>query len=367
MKTLYSPLQLARKTQQRGVSLVEMMVSMAIGLIILAAIGFVFVSSTRLFQVLEASSRIQENVRYTFEQMSRDVRMAGFAGCSHVTSANVLNGSSGWQYNLFGRAVHGTEAGGTFPTGVSNVLHGDGLTILEADNSQEYIVDSHNPTSAQFQLTVNHNIKQGEILVVTDCSHAAIFQMTNVNNNNTIKTVNHNTGNSTIPGNCTKGFGLPVDCTNTNGVAYTFPPGSRLMRLRSVTYYIRTNAAGEPALYRQILGATSGNASNSAEELVEGIEDMQLTYGVDTSGTADGVVDTYVTATQVPAVAPGANLDEQWARVLAVRVSLIAVSNAGKDVLSQIVPFQFNGATVNPTDRLMRKVFTTTIAVRNRL
>jgi type IV pilus assembly protein PilW len=342
-----------------------MMVSMAIGLIILSAMGFVFLSSTRVFQALEASSRIQENVRYTFEQISRDVRMAGFTGCSHLTTANVLNGATGWQYNLFGRAVHGTEAGGTFPTGVSNVLRGDGLTILEADNSQEYIVSSHNPSLAQFQLTANHNIKQGEILVVTDCSHAAVFQVTNVNN--TIATVNHNTGNSTVPGNCTKGFGLPVDCSSTNGVSYTFPPGSRLLRLRAVTYYIRANGSGEPALYRQVLGATSGNASNTAEELVEGIEDMQIVYGVDTTGTADGVVDTYVTASQVPTTAPGANLDEQWARVLAVRVSLIGVSSAGQEVMSQIVPFQFNGATVTPVDRLMRKVFTTTIAVRNRL
>lgn len=362
-----SQIQVTRKGRQRGISLVEMMVSMAIGLIIVSAMGFVFVSSTRVFRALEASSRIQENVRYAFERMSHDVRMAGFAGCSYQTVANVLNSPTGWQYNLFGRAVHGTEAGGTFPTGVSNVLRGDGLTILGADNAQEYIVSSHNPSSAQFQLTANHNIKQGEILVVTDCSHAAVFQMTNVNNNNTIATVNHNTGNSTTPGNCTKGFGLPVDCGNTNGVAYTFAPGSRLLRLQSVTYYIRANAVGEPALYRQILGAAAGNATSTAEELVEGIEDLQVLYGVDTSGTADGVVDTYVTATQVPTTAPGATLDAQWARVLAVRASLIAVSSASQEVLSQIVPIQFNGATVTPVDRRMRKVFTTTIAVRNRL
>ena len=39
----------------------------------------------------------------------------------------------------------------------------------------EYIIDSHNPSAAQLQLKGNHDLKQGELLIATDCQHAALF------------------------------------------------------------------------------------------------------------------------------------------------------------------------------------------------
>jgi type IV pilus assembly protein PilW len=354
--------------KQRGFTLIELMVSLTIGMMIVITIGYVYLGASRTFRALEASSRMQENARYAVERIGFDLRMAGYTGCSYSTVANVLNDPSAWENNLFGQPLAGYESGtSTYPDGVAgNVLRGDALSILRADNAKEYIVDSHNPNSAQFQLTANHDLKQGEILVVTDCSHAAVFQMTNVNNNNTIKTVNHNTGTGT-PGNCTKGFGLPVDCSNTNGTDYTFKPGSRLYRLNAATYYIRTNAEGEPALYRQKLGYDDGDSALTAEEVVEGIEDMQITYGVDTTATADGAVDTYVTANQVAVAAPGSTGEEDWKRVLSIRVSLLLASREGEVATTKAQTYSYNGATVTPSDRRLRKVFTTTIAIRNRL
>jgi type IV pilus assembly protein PilW len=52
--------------------------------------------------------------------------------------------------------------------------------------------------------------------------------------------------------------------------------------------------------------------------------------------------------------------------VLAVRVSLLAVATIAQQTNTTIQPYLYNGATVTPTDRRMRKVFTTTIGIRNR-
>lgn len=352
----------------KGFTLIELMISLTIGMMIIITIGYVYVGASRTFRALEASSRIQENARYAIDRIGFDLRMAGYTGCSSSTVANVLNDPSAWENNLFDQPLVGYEYGvSTYPDGVvGNVLRGDALSVLRADNAEEYIVDSHNPNSAQFQLMDTHDLDQGEILVVTDCSHAAVFQMTNVNNNDTIKTVNHNTGTGE-PGNCTKGFGLPVDCSDTNGVAYTFPQGSRLHRLSAATYYIRTNAANEPALYRQKLGVDAGDSALVAEEMVEGVEDMQITYGVDTTPTADNAVDTYVTADQVTTTAPASTEEEDWKRVLSIRISLLLVSKDGEVNTTKAQTYTFNGTTVTPSDRRMRKVFTSTIAVRNRL
>jgi type IV pilus assembly protein PilW len=93
---------------------------------------------------------------------------------------------------------------------------------------------------------------------------------------------------------------------------------------------------------------------------------MQILYGVDT--TADGAVDSYSTADAVA----------NWSQVLGVRISLLMVSRQdeqGITTKSQTYTLDMNGdgdvadtgETVTPTDRLLRKVFTTTIAVKNRL
>lgn len=355
------------RKSQRGVSLVELMVALTVGMFIVAAVGYVYLAANNARRSMEASSRIQENMRYAFERMSYDIRMAGMTGCTMQTHVNVLNTSSSWEFDIFNIPLQGFEENAaSLPTGVSGVLRGDVFSVVGVDNSVEYIIESHNPVSAQFQLSETHSIKQGEILVATDCKHAAVFQMTNVNNNDTIKTVVHNTGGSISPGNCTKGFGLPLKC-DANGNSYEFPPGARLLRLSAATYYVGTNAFGEPALFRQTLGINANNASTLAIELVEGIENMQILYGVDTSNPVDGAVNTYVAADQVLATSLEATAQAAWQRVLAVRVSMVAVSKAGELVNTKPQPYIFNGATVTPTDKRMRKVFTNTIAVRNRL
>ncbi|AXK40922.1 PilW family protein [Crenobacter cavernae] len=351
---------------QRGVTLIELMVAITLGMVLVATFGYTYLASRKAFQSLDISSRLQENARFAFDTLTYDVRMAGFTGCSSTSRANVLNNPGAW--DLFDQPLIGYEAGvSTFPA-ISNpaVLRGDALTILRADNSREYRVDSHNPTSAQFQLKDDHDLKQGEILVVTDCSHAAVFQMTRSNNNDTNRTVNHNTGNTTSPGNCTKGFGSPVECT-TLGNPYPFSPGSQILRLSGITYYVGTSDTGEPALFRRRLTHSNGNATTVAEELAEGVENMQIRYGVDTSATPDGVVDSYVTADQVTATAPGANTSDDWQRVLSVRIQLLMVSRQDESVTSTPQRYTFNGTATTPGDRRLRRVFTTTIAIRNRL
>src|SRR5690606_3449348 len=101
-----------------------------------------------------------------------------------------------------------------------------------------------------------------------------------------------------------------------------YGPGARLYRLIGHTYYVAENAVGVPALFRL-------RGDGAPEELVEGVEDIQVTFGVDTSAPEDGQVDlidgeAYVTADVVESAAvPGGTNWEKWARVVSVRVSLL--------------------------------------------
>jgi type IV pilus assembly protein PilW len=351
-----------------GVTLIELMISLTIGLVIIAGIGSVFISSRSLFRAADALSRMQEGARTAFEIMGRDIRMAGFTGCPLNPAAtgdiNILTTPTTWYKNLIGQPLIGYEKTGgawsAFPVGVTgvvgNVVAGDALTVLHADNSNELIVSSHNTGMSQITLTANHNINQGQILLVAkdDCSRTAIFQKTN-----SCTIANGNCGNAIIQhGRDSVTMSYPLG--SPAGTTDTFGANSRIYRISAATYYVANNSSGEPTLYRNVLGVDgAGNPATSAEELIEGVQDMQLSYGVDTTG--DLAVDSYQTADAVTVAAA-------WPKVLGVRISLLMVSRQNEQgITTQAPTYTYNGTTVLATDRLLRKVFTTTIAIKNRL
>jgi len=63
---------------QKGFSLIELMIAMAIGLFLVAVVGVLFVNSKVTYLAQDASSRVQENSRYAAELFGRQVRTAGF-------------------------------------------------------------------------------------------------------------------------------------------------------------------------------------------------------------------------------------------------------------------------------------------------
>lgn len=360
-----------------GFTLVELMIAITISLVLIAGVAYTYLGNRATYRQQDNLARMQEGARYAFEALDFDIRMAGFTGCNAISTSNTLNITTAVDGNLFSQPLTGyQEDVSVFPSTITaSRLRGDAISVLRANTDREYIVTgspAHNTASAQFQLTASHDLQQGEILVITDCRLASTFQMTNVNNNNTIPTVNHNTGNATNPGNCTQGFGAPTCGDTLVGPPHAYGSGSRVLRLSGNTYFIGTNPAGQPALFRQRLTQSGGNAATVAEELVDGVEDMQITYGVDVTPAVDDIVDTYVTANLVtdaaaPMPTPGANDAAKWSRVLSVKVTLL-MRSLENNVTTAPQPYIFNnGASTTPGDRRLRKVFTTTIAIRNRL
>src|SRR5512136_1269603 len=72
--------QLCRLPSQTGVSLVELMVAIALGLMILSAIGLLFANNSRVRQETEKTSQQIENGRYAIKQLVDNIRLAGYYG-----------------------------------------------------------------------------------------------------------------------------------------------------------------------------------------------------------------------------------------------------------------------------------------------
>jgi prepilin-type N-terminal cleavage/methylation domain-containing protein len=66
------------KLDEKGITLIELMVALVICGIIVAAIYRVFVAQTRAYTTQEEVGDIQQNVRNAMELLIQDIRMAGF-------------------------------------------------------------------------------------------------------------------------------------------------------------------------------------------------------------------------------------------------------------------------------------------------
>ena len=131
----------------------------------------------------------------------------------------------------------------------------------------------------------------------------------------------------------------------------------------AITFSIQADAGGQPALFKTTAtGSTVPVATANltavgmfvTQALVEGIENMQILYGEDTD--ADNTPDYYVDAATVV----------DMNNVVSVRVSLL-VTSIDDNLIPQPRTYIYNGVSTTPIDRRIRKVFTSTIVLRNRL
>jgi len=323
---------------QQGLSLVELMIAIVLGLFLSAGIIQLFTSNKQTYRVTENMSRLQENGRFAMHFLTNDIRMADFWGCRghKITIDNNLNNDA--NFDTYSTALEGTNNDDSNP----DVIDGtDTITIRGTFGSSIYLTDVPDESAASLKVSDSSDLKEGDIILLSDCSDGDIMQITNdpgVGGSLGFDNVIHSTGGTESPGNENKI--LRSDYDNTNAQVY---------KINFATFSIRNGVNGRPALFRSINGG-------SVQELVEDIENMQVLYGEDTD--ADGAPNYYKASDSA-----GLNMNN----VVAVRISLIAVSFED-NITEQANTYSiFNGAAITPTDRRIRRVFTSTIVIRNRL
>jgi type IV pilus assembly protein PilW len=338
----------------QGVTLIELMIAVVLGLMILAVAITTFVSNKRVYSSTESLGRIQENTRTAFELMARDVREAAGNACERdLTVVNALNTPTANWWTDFAGGLTGYDGGTAFPdaafgaagsTSGLRVAGTDAVDLKSAISSGVTIVD-HQPASADFKLNTNdHGINPGDVVMACDFDHAAIFQITNAQPG-TNPNVVHNTGEG-VPGNATKCLSTTGVCSSTG---YVFgckggeaPPSgcaaadrwpAQIVKLRMTRWYVGHNPRGGQSLYQSGIQNSGGTLSVVNNEIVEGVRNMQLTYLVDGAGDY---------------AAAGPGLD--WSKVVSVRIDL-----------------RMEGEGREGTDgNVLRRNLIHTVAIRNR-
>lgn len=330
------------RKKQQGLTLVEIMVAMTIGLVLLGGVATVMSSSQSTYRVNETVARMQESARYAFQLLSRDIRMAGYRGCRGdiVTINNVLNGKTNYLWN-FEQPLEGFEARGAnswapaLPSEVTSPLKERDIIVVRGVEGNYSKVISHTSESADLVVGASSDIAAGDTVLVSNCQGTAIFKATDVSNASGQKIIAH----------AAVGAGGSAGSNASAALGKPFKDGE-VVQISTRSYYIRNNPAGIPSLYWK-------RGSQRAEELVEGIENMQIQYGEDTDG--DKTIDVYHKADEVT----------NWENVVSVRIDLL-VQSVEDNITSQPQPYVFDGEDVTPTDRRLRQTFSTVIALRNR-
>jgi type IV pilus assembly protein PilW len=361
--------------RQRGLSVVELLISLVIGMAVIAGSIQVVVSSKRSFMDQDEVTFIQTNARFSVDLLGKDIRMAGYLGCAtqkSVQLANSINNDAGGYISLHGLVGYEGEVNtNSFPADFrAKVKAGsDGVLIRRAADSGEMDVSKHVAASATVHLWDEHSYKKGSTLMIADasCRNVGIFQVSGPNGL-PANHITHNTGSGT--NNCTKiikgNFSCDPSCKAVSCGGYgtasgAYGPGSKIMEFVAHAYYIGESDVmpGMPALRRQVFNA-NGPAGTSSEEIALGVEDMEILYAVDSN--SDGDVDQMRKASEMDLNGNGTISNEEWDQVISVKINLVfrsqlpALPVAEKKTLA--------GTEYN--DRFMRQVVNSTFRIRNR-
>ncbi|MCZ6853020.1 MAG: PilW family protein [Gammaproteobacteria bacterium] len=347
-----APIQKPVRSTARGFSLIEVMISLLMAGLLTIIMGNVFIAAQVTRNAATALSEVQNNGRIAMMWLQHDVRMSGHISRTHARSpikiTNVAALVPAITNNCFTTANQAFDwalAILPLPTGdpapmvfgvdnvtvANNVFGGciDGADLQAGSD----IFSMHYATALDVE---DADLVDGNIYIDTGIGGMVIFQC--------------DEDGAACKGNLTD--------------ARTDPSGSDTHTLAARGYFVRSwgNVAGDgiPTLVRFSL---QPNGTVIQEPLIQGITNLQVTYGVDTD--SDGFANRYLSAAQLPAFSSSGGA-VAWARVKSVKFAMLMQSttpDVSRDATNQT--FDVGGTNVQLSGSLVGKVFSTTVAVRN--
>ena len=341
-------------SRSKGLSLVELMVAITLGLLLIAGVLQIYVGSKATYRAQDALSRLQENQRFAMNLLATNIRPAGYAGCLNVkdkSSVRVIANPPTPTINA-STAIQGHENKGgqswspNLPTGITQVLDDTDVLVLQHGGTcGAKLTGNMGTTNANIQINADNScgFTPGEAILITDCSASDLFRANNVSEGTLTTTIAHSSAANTA-----------TDGTNSNFLSKPYTTDSEILKFTSVAYFIRNGVSGTPSLWRYDMASTA--SGSNPVELVEGVENLQVLYGEDAG--ADGEADQYVVADAVG----------DWADVVSVRVTLLFRTIETVNTVSQTYSFEYDvgASSKDYTDRFSRQQTTMTIDLRNK-
>ncbi len=330
---------------QRGLSLVELMIAITLGLILMTGVTQLFISSKETYQSQQASSRVQETGRLAMEMLGRDIRMAGYTGFRGrnvgvdnrlPTPDYVKDFNNGLSVYAASTSVGtGLDAlAGTNVLVIRGALEGETSALIRPPEDGVFTVVSRSTklNACAAGGTSFNGLCGEDDLIIADASKVVVFRPV---------------------GLAVNGGNLEITYDGTWGESYIdvrtyFDRGAQIGVAKTKTYFIRRGASGQPSLFVR-------ENHDAAQELLEGVANIALRYNRrDSAGTYENAA---------------GKLDGVWGSansIASIQLELL-VASVEDNVVDEKQVYTFNGVDVTATDYRFNQVFSSTIALRNLL
>ncbi|MEP5766308.1 MAG: PilW family protein [Halieaceae bacterium] len=335
--------------KQTGMSLIELMVAMGLGIFLIAGVVNVFLANKDSTQVETSLARLQENGRIALDMLVSDIRDANYIGCtSGNANLDVMSIGASWTGVLgWERPSSGWEP--TLPAALNTInttarIGSDVINLQHSRSLNTTLAAPVVPSSTAVSVTSNPDcILQNESVIIASCVTAHLFRVTN---------------SPACDGSATT-FAYGAAGNSPTSISPGYAVDAQLLQFFDKTWYVRDTgrtrtAANIPvyALYRLFNG--------QEDEMVEGVEYMEILYGQELN-TGN--------LRYVPANATNLDMDQ----VVSMRVGLLMQSfemvldtpdTTAYQVLDQSI--DSTGTTITHNgDMTLRRVFQSTVLLRN--
>lgn len=383
MNQLTIPMHKPGSRHSGGFTIVEAMIGLALSSAIMLGVSQLFVANSQTYKLLVGQSMMQESGRFALGAMARSVQQAGYRGCfsSNDSLYKTFLVALPYEYDILnpivgfdGKTTNWLSANGTAANALpksdspaANVYPGgtgiDHTTIKKATDifTSNYLPEKKHqlssvitPAAAPVYVgTTDFDFVAGELAMIHDCEKQTVFQISGITGN----AIAHATGGGGVYANTQAG--LPAFGDFETDDSYISP-------IVSETYFIAPSGSVNKSGL-EILSLWRKTGFAAPVELVDGIEDLQVEYGVDS--TADRIPNKYVPA-------DGIGISDV---VVAVRLTVVA--NSVDDVGGTSDPTHYcrgvtypdgstypNGQQCPPdalVDGLLRRTSSQTIALHN--
>ena len=284
--------------KQSGLTLIEIMIAVVISLILLAGVGQIYLSSKKTYRTTDALSRLQENGRFSLDFIVKSIRETDHMGCLYRKST-VFDGVSATNDNV-----------------VAGLVNSDTITLISASQDTMNVSSVAAAGASTIALDSASDFEDGDQILISDCEKGQTVTITSIS-----------------------GSTLTID----SPLKQAYSKRATVSKLITTIYSLGINVAGNPALFMD-------DGSGVARELVEGIEDMQVQFGVDTD--SNQVANYYVDPDSVSV--------SEMNDVVSVKLSLAVRTLTNNVAVQNRV---YNGVN----DRRISKNYVATVAIRNRL
>jgi type IV pilus assembly protein PilW len=329
-------------SHQRGFTLIELMVSITIGLVILAALVGVLAANSGDSKTNDRTAELNTDGRFALNSLKQELRQAGYRGYTWAIPS--LPGVMGLPTSPTINTCF--EAGSSYEAFVSNLRQG----VWGADN----VVSSSGANKNPFLDTcipAGRFATGNDILVVRRVSGAPTA-VASLSASSVYFHSSYSVGQM-FKGATTPTFGTVTPLADFPVMVYV--------------YYISpyTVSATESPLVPSLRRRALGSDGLMADELVvSGIEHMQVQYGrLNTNATTR-----YLDAIDIPgnsADSVDINTNYQWDEVNSVQIWLLARNSVTEPGYSNTQTYAMGNVSLTKADGYRRQLFSTVVQLRN--